>query len=149
MGDYAGYQSVVKIKSRAGCRVAVPYRIDEPHDGARSSPLRQGNSKSWIFEVGRRLETASDNLDRAKGVEDVQAVSMRSREALLTLVDRLRPDLQMPQTGELPEHAGNFKGWAEVYAGILHPVRPQRGYAKRLRRKAITLGTSGLANACT
>jgi len=78
--------------------------------------FEQNSSRSWVLEVMRRLKTASDNLDRAKEVEDVQAVGMRLRESLLTLTDRLRSlDLQMPQAVELPQQDGNFKGWAEVY----------------------------------
>ena len=66
----------------------------------------------------RRLETASDNLDRAKEVEDVQAVGMRLRETLLTLIEKLHDlRLEMPEHVELPQQDGNFKGWAEIYAG--------------------------------
>ena len=39
--------------------------------------FKEGGTKTWVLEVLRRLETASDNLDRAKEVEDVQAVGMR------------------------------------------------------------------------
>ena len=96
--------------------------------------FEQNSSRSWVLEVMRRLETASDNLDRAKEVEDVQAVGMRLRESLLTLTDRLRSlDLQMPQAVELPQQDGNFKGWAEVYAGILAPGSSSARLRKALK----------------
>jgi len=78
------------------------------------------NARLWVLNVARRLETASDNLDRAKEVEDVQAVGMRLRETLLTLTERLRSlELEVPPNVSIPEQDGNFKAWAEVYAGIL------------------------------
>jgi hypothetical protein len=84
--------------------------------------FEEDSPRSWTLRVTRRLETAGENLDRAKEVEDVQAVGMRLRETLLTLTDRLRSlQLEMPRNVELPEHDGNFKGWAEIYAGILAP----------------------------
>lgn len=97
----------------------------------------QNSSRSWVLEVMRRLETASDNLDRAKEVEDVQAVGMRLRETLLTLTARLRSlDLQMPQAVELPQQDGNFKGWAEVYAGILAPGASSARLRKALKTQS-------------
>src|SRR5207247_7654124 len=61
--------------------------------------FKEGGTKTWVLEVLRRLEAASDNLERAKEVEDVQAVGMRLRETLLTLIDKLH-DLRL----EMPEH---------------------------------------------
>lgn len=84
--------------------------------------FRKDGTNTWIIEVLRRLETASDNLDRAKEVEDIQAVGMRLREVLLTLIEKFSTlNLEMPEGIELPKQDGNFKGWAEIYAGILAP----------------------------
>jgi hypothetical protein len=75
----------------------------------------------WVLEVLRRLDLASEALDRAKEVEDIQAVGMRLREALLTLVAKLRSlDIQLSSDVELPQNA-NFKAWASVYADLLAP----------------------------
>ncbi len=81
---------------------------------------RHANSKdSWVLEVLRRLDLASESLDRAKEVEDFQAVGMRLREALLTLTAKLG-DLgpQLPDGVEEPK-AANFKAWANIYADLL------------------------------
>ena len=94
--------------------------------------FREGGAKTWVLEVLRRLETASDNLDRAKEVEDVQAVGMRLRETLLTLIEKLHDlRLEMPENVELPQQDGNFKGWAGIYAGILTPG-PSSGRLRKL-----------------
>ena len=61
--------------------------------------FKEGGTKTWVLEVLRRLEVANDNLERAKEVEDVQAIGMRLRETLLTLIDKLH-DLRL----EMPEH---------------------------------------------
>ena len=91
------------------------------------------NARRWVLNVARRLETASDNLDRAKEVEDVQAVGMRLRETLLTLTERLR---SLPPNVVLPEQDGNFKAWAEVYAGILAPGSPSAKLRKALKAQS-------------
>ncbi len=93
--------------------------------------FRKDGTNTWVIEVLRRLETASDNLDRAKEVEDIQAVGMRLREVLLTLIEKFRTlGFEMPRGVQLPEHDGNFKAWAEIYAGILAPGAS----AQRLRK---------------
>ncbi len=75
---------------------------------------------AWVLEFLRRLATVRDNLDQAREVEDFQAVGMRLREALLTLIEKLRGlNLETPSTVTYPEQDGNFKGWAEVYAAPL------------------------------
>ena len=85
-------------------------------------PVRfeEGADRTWVLEVLRRVETASDNLERAKEVEDIQAVGMKLREALLSLVARMRETgVSVLQDATLPEQDGNFKGWAEVYANSI------------------------------
>lgn len=94
--------------------------------------FKEGGTKTWVLEVLRRLEVASDNLERAKEVEDVQAVGMRLRETLLTLIDKLHDlRLEMPEHVDLPQQDGNFKGWAEIYSGILAPG-PSSGRLRKL-----------------
>lgn len=87
-----------------------------------SVKFQEGGKKTWVLEVLRRLETAAENLNQAREIEDVQAVGMRLREALLTLTDKLRAlDLEMPIGVELPAQNGNFKGWAEVFSNVVAP----------------------------
>lgn len=84
--------------------------------------FKRGGTRDWVLEVLRRQEAANDSLDRAKEVEDIQAVGMRLRENLLTLIEKFHDlRLEMPKGIELPGQNGNFKGWAHIYAGILAP----------------------------
>jgi len=70
-------------------------------------------------ELLRRLDVASESLDRAKEVEDFQAVGMRLRELLLTLTFSLSELVQTAEpTAEL-QKAANFKALAEIYARSL------------------------------
>ena len=119
--------------------IALSFHIGLMSRVMAHNPVRseQNSSRTWILEVIRRLDTAGDNLDRAKEVEDVQAVGMRLRETLLTLTDRLRSlDLQMPRAVELPQQDGNFKGWADVYAGILAPGASSARLRKTLKTQS-------------
>src|SRR4051812_31345204 len=119
--------------------IALSFHIGLMSRMMAHSPVRseQNSSRAWVLEVMRRLETAGDNLDRAKEVEDVQAVGMRLRETLLTLTARLRSlDLRMPQAVELPQQEGNFKGWAEVYAGLLAPGASSARLRKALKTQS-------------
>jgi hypothetical protein len=47
------------------------------------------SSDGTVRELLRRVDVASESLDRAKEVEDFQAVGMRLRELLLTLAAKL------------------------------------------------------------
>ena len=85
---------------------------------ARESRHAKGKD-SWVLEVLRRLDVASESLDRAKEVEDFQAVGMRLREALLTPTTKLAAlGLQLPDGADEPKKA-NFKAWANIYADSL------------------------------
>jgi predicted RNA-binding Zn-ribbon protein involved in translation (DUF1610 family) len=102
-----------------------------------SVQFQASGSTSWVLEVLRRLRTASDSLDGAREIEDVQAVGMRLRESLLTLTSKLRTlDLEVPATAELPQQDGNFKGWAEVFAGILAPGSSSSRLRKLLKSQS-------------
>lgn len=64
----------------------------------------------------RRLDVVNESLDRAKEVEDFQAVGMRLRELLLTLTFSLSELIQTSEpTAEL-QKAANFKALADIYA---------------------------------
>lgn len=119
--------------------IALSFHIGLMSRVMSNNPIRfnQDGSRSWVLEVMRRLETAGDNLDRAKEVEDFQAVGMRLRETLLTLMDRLRSlDLEIPSTVELPAQDGNFKGWAEVFSGVLAPGSSSARFRKVLKAQS-------------
>jgi hypothetical protein len=77
--------------------------------------------ESWILDVLRRLDVASASLDRAKEVEDFQAVGMRLREALVSLGEKLASlDVVDPAESESLKR-GDFRGWAAVSASGLSP----------------------------
>lgn len=76
------------------------------------------NRDRRVHELMRRLDVASESLDRAKEVEDFQAVGMRLRELLLTLtfkLSELEPQPSSDRTDALKK-AGDFKGLANIYA---------------------------------
>ena len=76
------------------------------------------NRDRRVRELLRRLDVASESLDRAKEVEDFQAVGMRLRELLLTLtfkLSELEPQPSNDRTDALKK-AGDFKGLANIYA---------------------------------
>jgi hypothetical protein len=79
----------------------------------RSVHRRQG---TWMLEVARRLDVASESLDRAREVEDFQAVGMRLRETLLTLAAKLAGLGYQTNASAADLQKGNFKGWASVCA---------------------------------
>ncbi len=76
------------------------------------------NRDRRVRELMRRLDVASESLDRAKEVEDFQAVGMRLRELLLTLTFKLSELETRPSNdrADALKKAGDFKGLANIYA---------------------------------
>ena len=68
-----------------------------------------------MLEVARRLDVASESLDRAREAEDFQAVGMRLRETLLTLAAKLA-GLGYQTAAVVALQQGNFKAWSSVCA---------------------------------
>ena len=64
----------------------------------------------------RRLDVVNESLDRAKEVEDFQAVGMRLRELLLTLTFSLSELIQTSESVNELQKAANFKALADIYA---------------------------------
>jgi len=64
----------------------------------------------------RRLDVATESLDRAKEVEDFQAVGMRLRELLLTLTFSLSELIQTPDDTAALLKDADFKGLTNIYA---------------------------------
>jgi len=64
----------------------------------------------------RRLDVVNESLDRAKEVEDFQAVGMRLRELLLTLTSSLSALIQPSEPTDELQKAANFKALADIYA---------------------------------
>jgi hypothetical protein len=74
------------------------------------------NRDHRVRELLRRLDVANESLDRAKEVEDFQAVGMRLRELLLTLTFSLSELIQTSDPTDALQKAGNFKALANIYA---------------------------------
>lgn len=79
-------------------------------------PMLAGRQDAWVLDVARRLDVASESLDRAREVEDFQAVGMRLRETLLALAAKLAGLGYQTEAGAADLQKGNFKAWASVCA---------------------------------
>ncbi len=81
---------------------------------------RQGhdlmNSDRRVRALLRRLDVAHESLDRAKEVEDYQAVGMRLRELLLTLTFSLSELVQTSDPTAALQKSANFKALTNIYA---------------------------------
>jgi hypothetical protein len=69
--------------------IALSFHIGLMSRMMASHPQPSARQGTWVLEVARRLDVASESLDRAREVEDFQAVGMRLRETLLTLAAKL------------------------------------------------------------
>jgi hypothetical protein len=65
--------------------IALSFHIGLISRTMAAQPPPSARQGTWMLEVARRLDVASESLDRAREVEDFQAVGMRLREILLTL----------------------------------------------------------------
>jgi len=96
--------------------IALSFHIGLMSRMLASSPPPSSRERAWVAEVARRLDVASESLDRAKEVEDFQAVGMRLRETLLSLAAKLAGLGYQTDTGAADLQQGNFKAWASVCA---------------------------------
>jgi hypothetical protein len=74
------------------------------------------NRDRRVHALLRRLDVAVESLDRAKEVEDFQAVGMRLRELLLTLTFSMSELIQTSDDTATLLKAADFKGLANIYA---------------------------------
>lgn len=128
--------------------VALSFHVGLMMRVLASQPSRRSEGpESWILDVLRRLDVASSSLDRAKEVEDYQAVGMRLREALVSLGERLAElGVADGKADELPKRA-DFKAWAALGATALAPG--QGGEELRGLLKATSERTWSLVNRLT
>lgn len=102
---------------------------------ARESKRAPAASRDRFRAPWRRWETASEAIDFAQEAEDFQAVGMRCRETLLSLVKQLQKD--MPVEKERPQ-AANFEAWFMLIADHFAPGSRNeriRGYLKATSRE--------------
>ena len=96
--------------------IALSFHIGLMSRMMASQPHPSARQGAWMLEVTRRLDVASESLDRAREVEDFQAVGMRLREALLTLAAKLAGLGYQTDASAADLQHGNFKAWASVCA---------------------------------
>lgn len=96
--------------------IALSFHIGLMARMMAQEPLLAGREDVWVLEVIRRLDAAAESLDRAREVEDFQAVGMRLRETLLTLAAKLVSLGYQTDAGAAELQKGNFKAWASVCA---------------------------------
>lgn len=86
---------------------------------ARDAKRAPSSRKDRLRSAWRRWETATEVIDFAQEAEDFQAVGMRCRETLISLVKALQKDIVLPEDVERPK-AADFVSWfayiAEHYA---------------------------------
>ena len=112
-----------------GLTTRMMARREGPPDAERAQKL----TECW-----RRWAQAAQAADHAEEAEDFQAVGMRCREVLLTLVGHLAQGWMVPE-GEEPPKAADFVRWSERVAdglaGGSHAERV-RGYLKAQAKAA-------------
>jgi predicted RNA-binding Zn-ribbon protein involved in translation (DUF1610 family) len=82
----------------------------------------------------RRWEQAAEALDRSEESEEVQAVGMRCRECLITLIRSIANPAMVPKGHEIPK-TGDFIHWSELIANSIASGSSNqeiRGYLKSI-----------------
>ncbi len=78
---------------------------------ARDAKRAPATRKDRLRTAWRRWETATQAIDLAQEAEDFQAVGMRCRETLVSLIKSLQKDVQLAQGAETPK-AADFVAWS-------------------------------------
>jgi hypothetical protein len=109
---------------------------------ALEAPVRDEH-RDRLAQAWRRYEQAAEAHNEADEAEDVQAVGMRLREALVTFVGEIATDMMVPEGSERPKKA-DFVGWTELAANTFAPG--SRNARLRAYLKAIAKNTWELVN---
>jgi hypothetical protein len=113
--------------------IGLMARVSAAHKGTQDDRLADRMAAAF-----RRWEQAADALDRSTESEEVQAVGMRCREALLAFIRSASSPTMVP-SGEESPHASNFVRWAELIAEtVAHGGKTERirGYLKSLAKES-------------
>lgn len=111
--------------------------------GSRDAKKAPPSQKGRLRSTWRRWETAAEAIDFAREAEDFQAVGMRARETLISLVKALQKDVQLRAIIEAPK-AADFLGWFPLIAD--HFARGSRNERVRGYLKAAARETWQLVN---
>lgn len=113
--------------------VGVMARIGA-RDAKRAPPARKNRLRStW-----RRWETAAEAIDLGSEAEDFQAVGMRCRETLVSLVKVLQNDVKLPEGTETPKAADFVTWFSHIAQHFARGARNEhiRSYLKTTSREA-------------
>jgi hypothetical protein len=73
-----------------------------------------------LLTCWQALEEAREAGTHAEEVQDFQAIGMRCREALITLVHVAQKLIEIPKSASPPK-ASDFRGWSEIIANTVLP----------------------------
>lgn len=82
---------------------------------SREAKRAPSSQKHRLRAAWRRWETAMEALEVSRETEDFQAVGMRCRETLVTLVKSLQKSISVPE-GEIAPKASNVPDWFALIA---------------------------------
>lgn len=92
--------------------------------------------KERLFAAWRRWEQTAEAFDNADEAEEFQAVGMRCRECLLTLIRSIANDSMIPEGQEAPKKS-DFIHWSEIIAQTIasgSSADRVRGYLKTISK---------------
>lgn len=99
---------------------------------ARREPQGTEAEQEFLLVTSRKMLQASEAFDKADEAEEFQAVGMRCRECLLTLIRELTSGGNVGNGLDLPK-AGDFPAWNDLIANEIAPGSSAdhvRGYLK-------------------
>ncbi|MGY4899772.1 hypothetical protein ACWEEK_29830 [Micromonospora aurantiaca (nom. illeg.)] len=96
---------------------------------AEAEAERERDAPPWYLSPLRTYERAVQTMAEAVDAEDFQAVGIRCRETLLSLVRGASREDWVPEQTEPPKTA-DFKGWLEIFGNALAANSKQRTYLK-------------------
>jgi hypothetical protein len=105
---------------------------------ARREPEGSTAEQEFLMVTSCKMVQASESFDRADEAEEFQAVGMRCRECLLTLIRELTDGSDIAQGDDLPK-AADFSGWSDRIANAIAPgnsAEHVRGYLKTTAERA-------------
>jgi hypothetical protein len=105
---------------------------------ARREPEGSEAEQEFLLITNRKIVQASESFDKADEAEEFQAVGMRCRECLLTLIRELTSGGSIVSESDLPK-AGDFTAWNDRIANAIAPgasAEHVRGYLKTTADRA-------------
>lgn len=105
---------------------------------ARREPEGSEAEQEFLLVTNRKMVQASEAFDHADEAEEFQAVGMRCRECLLSLVRELTEGSDIAEGDDLPKVA-DFVAWNDRIANALAPgssAEHARGYLKTTAERA-------------